>query len=143
MGQASTDAINRVPSLSYGEATGITQTVRNYAASLGLAILGTVMVSRVRSEVTSSLTDQGLPHAQAVRQAGVIAQASQGGGGDTSAIPQFIRMDFADAIQTVLYAMSGIMALAAVVAIVGLRAGVQGTLPPAEADAAATEPTGA
>ena len=41
LGPASTDAVNRASRLSYGEATGITQTVRNYAASLGLAILGT------------------------------------------------------------------------------------------------------
>ena len=41
LGPASTDAINRASRLSYGEATGITQTVRNYAASLGFAILGT------------------------------------------------------------------------------------------------------
>ena len=32
---ASTDAVNRASTLSYGEATGITQTVRTYAASLG------------------------------------------------------------------------------------------------------------
>ncbi|MCW2522545.1 MAG: major facilitator superfamily 1 [Frankiales bacterium] len=132
LGQASTDAVNRASSLSYGEATGITQTVRNYAASLGLAILGTIMVSRVRTEVTASLTDQGLPHAQAVHQAGVIAQASQGGGGDTSTIPHFIRLDFAEAIQTVLFTMSGIMVVAAVVAIVGLKAGVQADLPSAD-----------
>jgi phage tail protein X len=44
LGPASTDAINRASKLSYGEATGITQTVRNYAASLGLAILGTILV---------------------------------------------------------------------------------------------------
>ena len=43
---ASTDAVNRASRLSYGEATGITQTVRNFAASLGLAILGTVLVDR-------------------------------------------------------------------------------------------------
>jgi hypothetical protein len=42
LGQANTDALNRAPSTSYGEATGITQTVRNYGASLGLAILGTL-----------------------------------------------------------------------------------------------------
>jgi hypothetical protein len=34
---------------SYGEATGITQTIRNYAARLGLAILGTVLVAQMRS----------------------------------------------------------------------------------------------
>ena len=32
-----TDALNRVPRSRYGEATGITQTVRNFGSSLGLA----------------------------------------------------------------------------------------------------------
>src|SRR5580693_4709379 len=36
--QANTDAINRASRYSYGEATGITQTVRNYGASLGFAV---------------------------------------------------------------------------------------------------------
>src|SRR5215469_280253 len=35
LGQANTDAINRASRYSYGEATGITQTIRNYGASLG------------------------------------------------------------------------------------------------------------
>src|SRR6201994_797317 len=81
LGPASTDAVNRASRLSYGEATGITQTARNYTASLGLAILGTIMVSRIRTEVTSSLIAQHVPHAQAVKQAASIAQSSQSGGG--------------------------------------------------------------
>ena len=47
LGQANTDAINRASRYSYGEATGITQTVRNYGASLGFAILGTVLITAV------------------------------------------------------------------------------------------------
>ena len=47
LGQANTDAINRASRYSYGEATGITQTVRNYGASLGFAILGTLLITRV------------------------------------------------------------------------------------------------
>jgi hypothetical protein len=35
------------------------------------------------------------------------------------------RVDFAQSTQTVLYVMAGIMAAAAIVAILGLRAGVQ------------------
>ena len=42
LGPANTDAMNRAGNLSYGEATGITQTIRNYGASLGLAALGTI-----------------------------------------------------------------------------------------------------
>src|ERR1700757_150680 len=61
LGQANTDAINRASRYSYGEATGITQTVRNYGASLGFAILGTVLINRFRSEITNSLTSRGMP----------------------------------------------------------------------------------
>ena len=42
LGPANTDAMNRSGNLSYGEATGIAQTIRNYGASLGLAALGTI-----------------------------------------------------------------------------------------------------
>jgi Kef-type K+ transport system membrane component KefB len=40
LGTASTDAVNRAPSDSYSEVTEITQTSRNFGASLGLAVLG-------------------------------------------------------------------------------------------------------
>ena len=42
-----------------------------------------------------------------------------------ASIPRFFRLDFAQSTQTVLYVMGGIMAAAAIVAIVGLRAGLQ------------------
>ena len=126
LGPASTDAVNRASRLSYGEATGITQTVRNYSSSLGLAILGTILVSVMRSRVTTSLTAQGVPSGQAAREASAISQASQGGGsGSTSSIPHFIQLDFAYATRSVLYVMAAVMATAAVVALVGLRPGVQ------------------
>ena len=128
LGQSTTDAVNRASRLSYGEATGITQTVRNYSASLGIAILGTISVTELRSRATTSLEQQGLSHDKAVAQAKIIAQASHGGGGSgtNSSIPHFIRMDFAYATQTVLYVMAGIMAAAAIVALIGLEAGPTG-----------------
>jgi EmrB/QacA subfamily drug resistance transporter len=150
LGQASTDAVNRAGRLSYGEATGITQTVRNYAASLGFAILGTILVSQLRGHVTDSLIARGVPRNQATRTAAEIAQQSHGGtgsGGTTVAIPHFIQLDFAYATRAVLYTMAGIMALAAIVAIVGLRAGLQqeggtGNVAP-DAAGTQTEPTAA
>jgi hypothetical protein len=137
LGPASTDAVNRASRLSYGEATGITQTVRNYAASLGLAILGTVLVDQVRSHVTTSLIARGLSSAKAHAAASALSQ-SQGGSGGVASIPGFIRLDFADATQTVLRAMAVIMAVAAVIALVGLRGGLQQEAPgePDEATAA-------
>jgi MFS family permease len=132
LGQANTDAINRASRYSYGEATGITQTVRNYGASLGFAILGTVLITAFRSHITSSLTAQGLPQSAASAEAAKIAQL-QGGNGNIAAIPAFIRADFASATRDVLYGMTVVMAIAAVVALRGLRRGVQQE--PQQADA--------
>ena len=124
LGPASTDAVNRASTLSYGEATGITQTVRNYAASLGLAILGTVSVSQFHARVTGSLVAMGMPREQAAAQAARDSQ-SQGGTGSATTIPHFIRLDFAYSTRTVLYIMAGTMAVAAVVAFLGLQRGRQ------------------
>jgi fucose permease len=121
---ASTDAVNRAGRLSYGEATGITQTVRNYAASLGLAILGTILVSQFRSRVTNSLVARGVGHSQAAKVADGLSEA-QGASGTSSNVPHFIRLDFAYASRTVFYVMAGIMAVAALVALFGLVPGRQ------------------
>jgi MFS family permease len=138
LGQSNTDAINRASRLSYGEATGITQTVRNYGASLGFAILGTVLISEFRSYITSSLTAQGVPAQAAAAQAARLAQL-QGGSGSIATIPRFIRADFAVATKDVLFGMGIIMAVAAVVAILGLRRGRQQEAAPAtEASSAAS-----
>ena len=108
----------------YGEATGITQTIRNYGASLGFAVLGTVLISEFRSKITSSLTARGAPGPVASAEAAKIAQL-QGGNGNVASIPAFIRADFASATRDVLYVMAAIMAVAALVALRGLTRGVQ------------------
>jgi len=130
LGPASTDAVNRASRLTYGEATGITQTVRNYSASLGLAILGTISVTEMRNRLTTSLIGLGLPAGRAKAEAAVQSQSRGGSGtGGTGAIPHFYRVDFAYATRTVLYVMAGIMAVAWLVAILGLRRGVQQEMP--------------
>ena len=137
LGPASTDAVNRASRLSYGEATGITQTVRNYAASLGLAILGTILVSQMRSRITTSLISRGVPSGVAAHDASSLSQ-SQGGHGSIASIPHFVRLDFAYSTRTVLYVMAGIMAVAAVVALFGLRGGVQQESKATETESAGT-----
>ncbi len=124
LGPANTDAVNRASRLSYGEATGITQTVRNYAASLGFAVLGTILVSQMRARLTTSLISHGVPSGRAHAEASRLAQSRPGNGGAAS-IPHFVRLDFAYATRSVLYVMAAIMVVAAIVALVGLRAGVQ------------------
>ena len=137
LGPSSTDAVNRAGRLSYGEATGITQTVRNYAASMGLAILGTISVAQTRSHLTSSLVASGVPAAKAQAAAAQFS-ASGSGTGSLGSIPQYFRVDFAQSTQTVFYVMAGIMAVAAVIGLIGLRAGVQEEAP-ATADRETTE----
>jgi predicted MFS family arabinose efflux permease len=124
LGPANTDAVNRASTLSYGEASGITQTVRNFAASLGLAILGTILVSQMRDRVTTSLLAKGLPRHAAHNVAAKIAQSHSDSGGAGN-IPHYVRLDFALATRSVLEVMAAIMAVAAIVAFVGLRAGLQ------------------
>jgi EmrB/QacA subfamily drug resistance transporter len=145
LGQSSTDAVNRASRLSYGEATGITQTVRNYAASMGLAILGTILVTEMRNRLTTSLISLGLPSGRAAAEAATLSQSHGGSSTSVASIPHFFRVDFAQSTQTVLYAMAGIMAAAAIVAILGLRAGVQQDIgavaeTPAQEPAAIDEP---
>ena len=134
LGPANTDAVNRASRLSYGEATGITQTVRNYAASLGLAILGTISVSVLRSHVTSSLVAQGVPRSEAGHEAAAISQFQGKSGGNINSIPRFVSLDFAYATRAVLLVMAGIMAAAAVVAFIGLRPGAQEDAPGSDLD---------
>ena len=77
--------------------------------------------------MASALTAAGSgckPQPAASAQAAKIAQL-QGGNGNVAAIPAFIRADFASATRDVLYGMCVIMAVAALVALRGLRRGVQ------------------
>jgi EmrB/QacA subfamily drug resistance transporter len=122
LGPASTDAVNRASRLSYGEATGITQTVRNYAASLGIAVLGSLSISSMHARLTTSLVGQGVPRGQADAEATRISQAHSAAAGG---IPHFVRLDFAYATKSVFEAMAGIMVVATLIALAGLRRGVQ------------------
>jgi hypothetical protein len=87
LGPANTDAVNRAGNLSYGEATGITQTIRNYGASLGLAALGTVLLFSYRSRLTTTLQAQHVPNAAA--RANTIMRSHRLPGGSRSARVRF------------------------------------------------------
>ncbi len=124
LGPVTTDAVNHASEMSYGEVVGITQTVRNFAGSLGLAILGTILLSINTSRLTASLMTAGMPAAQAERRARSIAHLGAGPTlGAPAPVPAFIRLDFASAMESVFFVMAAIMALAALVGMVGLPAG--------------------
>ena len=131
LGPANTDAVNRASSISYGEATGVTQTVRNYGASLGLAVLGTILLTVQRSKLTTSLTARHVPHA-----AQVAAAFSQSQGGHAvRSIPHYVSLDFAYATRSVLYVMCAIMGFAGLVAFLALKRGLQEAVPDGTAGA--------
>jgi EmrB/QacA subfamily drug resistance transporter len=131
LGPSSTDAVNRAPRTSYGEVTGITQTARNFGASLGMALLGTIFIARNESNIESSLSSAGVPQ----RRADEIADAlSHAGGGSASSFAEragprarelfeSVQHDFALSSRAVFYVMAGVMALAFLVALVGMPGG--------------------
>ncbi|HUA46051.1 MAG TPA: MFS transporter [Solirubrobacteraceae bacterium] len=129
---ASTDAVNRAPSTAYSEATGITQTARNFGASLGLAVLGTILIHRVNTNVTGALTKAGVPSGAAHRVAasfGLGESASGSGAGQPHAIVHDVQLAFAHSTQTVFYIMAAVMAATFIVAV---RRVPRGRVQPAE-----------
>ncbi len=131
LGPANTDAINRASRASYGEVTGITQTVRNFGSSLGLAVLGSLLIVENRSNLESTLGSQGIPTDKADEIAAAVAGA---GGGSSSSLTEHagakakevfdaIQIDYAMSTRTVFYVMAGAMAVAFVVALIGMPGG--------------------
>lgn len=121
LGPVSTDALNRAPASAYGAVTGVTQTVRNYAGSLGLAVLGSVLITENVSRATRTLTSRGVPQAEAERIAHSISGASGAGGAAhrtvSAGLLHAVRVDFSQSTQTVVYGMAAAMALAFLAAV--------------------------
>jgi EmrB/QacA subfamily drug resistance transporter len=120
LGPASTDAVNRAPSTSYSEVTGITQTARNFGASLGLAVLGAILITRNDTNVTAALTKHGIPSGVAHRVAASFSgtgPAAGAGNGRPSALVHDVQLAFAHSTQTVFYIMAGVMVATFIVAV--------------------------
>lgn len=113
---ASTDTVNRAPSTSYSEVTGITQTARNFGASVGLALMGALLISRNDVNVTAALTHHGVPEdtARSIAQSALSGPPS--GGAQPPALLHAVHLAFAHSTQTVFYVMAAFMAAAFAVA---------------------------
>jgi EmrB/QacA subfamily drug resistance transporter len=110
---ASTDAVNRAPSTSYSEVTGITQTARNFGASLGLAVLGTILIRQTDHNVANALTNAGVPGRIAHRVAASFGASAPGSGpasGQPHALVHDVQLAFAHSTQTIFYIMAAVMA---------------------------------
>ena len=126
LGTASTDAVNRAPSANYSEVTGITQTARNFGASLGLAVLGAILISRNDTNITRALTKHGVPPSVAHRVATSIGFSPTGSAsahGQPHAIVHAVQIAFAHSTQTIFQIMAGLMAATFVIAVRGLPRG--------------------
>jgi fucose permease len=138
LGPANTDAINRAPRVNYGEVSGVTQTVRNYGASVGMAVLGTILISQNVSNVEGTLTGFGVPASKADQLAHSLSgsgggsassQFTQQAGSKAAEIFHAVQGDFGQSSRVVFFVMAGAMGVAALVALVGLRSGRQAELP--------------
>ncbi len=122
IGPSGADAVSRAGRSSYGEVTGVNQTVRNYGAALSFAILGTIMTHVFTGRFTDSLVGLGVPRSKA---ADIAAQSAAGSAGGDSAIPASMRAavehavahDFAVGMQAVLLAMAGALVIAFLIAL--------------------------
>ena len=130
---ANTDALNRVSRDRYGEATGITQTVRNFGSSLGLAVLGSILILENRTNLEATASENGIPKEFG---SAIADQISQGTGPPEASaelparvekglekVGESIPHDFALASRTVFYGMAAVMAVAFVIALVRMPAG--------------------
>jgi EmrB/QacA subfamily drug resistance transporter len=134
LGPASTDAVNRAPGSSYSEVTGMTQTARNFGASLGLAVLGAILINRNLTNITAALSKHGVPHAVAHNVASSFGTSVGSGGpqGRPHALVHDVQVAFAHSTQTVFYIMAGVLAVTFLVALRWLPRG-QVELPEEEA----------
>ncbi|MBM9620779.1 MFS transporter [Streptomyces zhihengii] len=155
---ASTDAVNRAIGASYGEVTGITQTVRNYAAAVGMAVFGTVLTHVTTDRVVETLQGKGVPAGAAQDAARSVSEAVTGhadgatpsGTGPLATTMRdsmdAIRMDFAQANQWVFYGMAIALAVAYVCAhfhpgtkVTGEAAAAGAAVGPGDTTAAGTD----
>ncbi len=118
--------MNRAPSTSYSEVTGITQTSRNFGASLGLAILGAILVAQNKTNVTNALTGHGVPQSVAHKVANALSTSGVGkssSSGHPLPLVHDVQLAFARSTQTVFYIMAGVMAATFIIAVRSLPRG--------------------
>jgi EmrB/QacA subfamily drug resistance transporter len=126
VGPANTDALNQAGRLSYGEATGVTQTTRNFGGSLGLAALGTLFTSMIARRFTTDLVSHGVPRATATQIASAASRSQFGStsGHNSAQALQVVHDSIAYGMRAVLFSMSAVMIVGFLAAVIGLRRGI-------------------
>jgi EmrB/QacA subfamily drug resistance transporter len=101
MSALNTDALDRAPAASRGVASGVIQSFRNFGSALGMAILGTIILSDAPD------------------------QAANGGTAVGKVVPHALASGFADSLQNALYVGAALMLGAFVLARFFMPAGRQ------------------
>jgi hypothetical protein len=100
--------------------TGITQTARNFGASLGLAVLGSILVRQNDTNITKALARHGVPAKVAHHVAAAFSSSTPGArsaAGQSHVLVHDVQVAFAHSTQTVFYIMAGVMAATFLVSV--------------------------
>ena len=129
MGPANTDAMNVAPRELRGQASGVVQTVRQVGGTIGLAIMGTLVVNVQHSKLEDFLSGLGASPAFVSKVENVLAQEPDQQQSAAQAIPAAERTEILDGVQAAVvsgiswayYVGAVVMTVAAVVAFAVLR----------------------
>jgi EmrB/QacA subfamily drug resistance transporter len=152
----STDAVNRAVGATYGEASALTQTMKNFGGALGIAVFSTIVTSRLTDLLTASFAKFGGSAANAQDAVNQISGASDRSSA-LSTLPQVVqeqilhavRSDYASAVQWAFWGMAAAMAVVAVIGLLypagrtSVPEGDQGEEAGASTEAAASAASGA
>jgi EmrB/QacA subfamily drug resistance transporter len=131
MSPVNTDALNRFGLRQRGEASGVVQTARNFGSAVGVAVLGTIVLTVQQDRIEDLLHKFGLPTGRAdaiaekILQSGsrVADQAGQAAGPIGEAVGHTFQQGFADACQSAFAAGGAIMFVAFLVALAFMQPG--------------------
>ena len=118
-----------------GQASGVVQTVRNFGSALGVAILGTVLLTVQQDNIKGAIEKVGIPPGEAEAIAAKVLAAGAGekpagARGDLSGpvaqrIGDAFESTFAEAVQAAFYVGAGIVAVGFLIVVLFMPSGRQ------------------
>lgn len=129
MGPANTDAMNAAPAALRGQASGVIQTMRQVGATLGIALMGTIVANVQLARVQDVIAQQRIPGAEVQQLEASFSQAGgsgSGGSADAAAqLPPAVLHDLREAMTTAVssayFVAAGVLLLAALAGALMLR----------------------
>jgi EmrB/QacA subfamily drug resistance transporter len=126
MSPANTDAMNAAPVLLRGQASGVIQTVRQVGATLGIALMGTIVANVQLSRVEDVIARNGIPGAEAQQLESALNSAGASSGSAAAgevppALAHELREAVTSAVAAAYWVAAALLLLAAVFAFATLR----------------------